>query len=429
MRGNNPKNRAWWPLLIGLLVLGGGGLLLLGWLGNVARAQGTNYALRFYGHGVNDLDRVKIKIDDPQVPADVGGDFTVEFWMQAEDADNQNIPFVACDTFLWVHGNIIIDRDIFDNPAPGGDFGISMYEGKIRFGTETASGGPQTICGGSRVDDGQWHHIVVTRKSSNGQMRIYVDGKQDAQGTGPSGTISYPNGRSGQPDDPYLVIGAEKHDIDKSEFPSYNGLIDELRISNNIRYAANFSPPSSPFTPDGNTMALYHFDEGPGNCSGIVTDSSGASGGPSNGTCEFGGSGTAGPVYTTDTPFGGSAPPATDTPVNPPTPTPDTTSPVISNTMASPLDTIASIKWDTDEPATSQVIYGISPTLTMTTTETTSYVTDHTVLLTGLIPDTTYVYQVHAKDVAGNPASSAELNFTTLAVEDVSHVYLPLLVK
>jgi hypothetical protein len=40
-----------------------------------------------------------------------------------------------------------------------------------------------------------------------------------------------------------------------------------------------------------------------GACTLTVLDSSGASGGPSYGACQYGGSAPAGPVYVADTPF------------------------------------------------------------------------------------------------------------------------------
>jgi hypothetical protein len=52
------------------------------------------------------------------------------------------------------------------------------------------------------------------------------------------------------------------------------------------RYASNFTPPNAPFTPDANTVGLYHFDEG---SETVVQDSSGAAGGPSHGQRRVGG--------------------------------------------------------------------------------------------------------------------------------------------
>lgn len=40
----------------------------------------------------------------------------------------------------------------------------------------------------------------------------------------------------------------------------FQGAIDEVRISTNARYTANFTPPTQPFTPDANTLMLFHFD-------------------------------------------------------------------------------------------------------------------------------------------------------------------------
>jgi cysteine-rich repeat protein len=97
------------------------------------------------------------------------------------------------------------------------------------------------------------------------------------------------------------VIGAEKHDAG-SAFPSFSGWVDEVRLSNVVRYTASFTRPGAAFSSDASTVALYHLDEGPaGPCTGTVLDGSGAAGGPSNGTCSFGGTSPAGPVYTTDT--------------------------------------------------------------------------------------------------------------------------------
>lgn len=101
----------------------------------------------------------------------------------------------------------------------------------------------------------------------------------------------------------YIVLGAEKHDAGVA-YPSYNGFMDELRISNIIRYTSNFTPATNAYSPDANTMALYHFNEGTGT---VINDVSGASGGPSNGFINIGGS-TTGPIWSADSPFTGMIP-------------------------------------------------------------------------------------------------------------------------
>ena len=42
--------------------------------------------------------------------------------------------------------------------------------------------------------------------------------------------------------------------------PGADGTLDELRISDVVRYESDFDPPTQPFEPDGHTKALFHFD-------------------------------------------------------------------------------------------------------------------------------------------------------------------------
>jgi hypothetical protein len=262
--------------------------------------------LRFYGNGVNDIDRVKIKIDSPSRPVDVRGSFTIEFWMKASHINNNGIVYSQSNGDGWITGNVIIDRDIYGQ-GDWGDFGISIgrYTGGpanhrvVAFGIDRLGSGI-TIRGITNVADTLWHHIAVTRDSATGIIRLFVDGVLESMASGPVGDISYRDGRptSWPNSDPFLVIGAEKHDAGTS-YPSFNGFIDELRISSVIRYTANFQRPNLPFVTDSNTVGLYHFDEGSGD---TVYDVSAYSGGPSNGVRRFGGN-PSGPIWSTQTPF------------------------------------------------------------------------------------------------------------------------------
>jgi hypothetical protein len=214
---------------------------------------------------------------------------------------------VSCNNTGWILGNIILDRDRFNQVRT---YGVSLGAGRLAFGIVSQGGSATTLCGTSSVLDGQWHHVAVQRRRADGWMWLYVDGSLQAQVDGPDGDISYPD--DGQPmnfcgpagnqpctnSDPFLVIGAEKHDAG-AQFGSYRGLFDELHVSRVLRYGANFVRPTQPFTPDANTVALYHLDEGQGD---QITDSSGAAGGPSNGERRLGGT-PQGPQWVDTTPF------------------------------------------------------------------------------------------------------------------------------
>jgi hypothetical protein len=263
-----------------------------------AFASAGNYSLRFYGNGSGDIDRVKIKLDAPAVPADVGGNFTIEFWMKASLSQNSS-PACKSGGDNWILGNVIIDRDIYGD-GDYGDYGISISKGRVAFGVSRGTN-KHTLCGGIRVANGKWNHIAVTRNSKTGTMRIFVNGKLDASAVGPKGNISYRNGRStSYPiSDPYLVFGAEKHDAGAG-YPSYNGFMDEVRISKIIRYKSDFTVVKKPFNSDKYTVALYRFNEGPaGACTGVIKDAKGKS----HGQCMYGGSPSSGPVYSTQSPF------------------------------------------------------------------------------------------------------------------------------
>ena len=60
---------------------------------------------------------------------------------------------------------------------------------------------------------------------------------------------------------PGLSIGRKLPQYQDAQF--FHGIIDEVRISNTVRYTKDFTPPKR-FESDEHTMALYHFDEGLG---------------------------------------------------------------------------------------------------------------------------------------------------------------------
>jgi hypothetical protein len=88
-----------------------------------------------------------------------------------------------------------------------------------------------------------WAHIAVSR--SGGSTRMFVNGVQI--GSTLADTNVYKTG--------ILHIG----DKWRSGY-SPAGLIDEVRVSKTARYTANFTPATSAFTNDSNTVLLLHFN-------------------------------------------------------------------------------------------------------------------------------------------------------------------------
>jgi hypothetical protein len=81
--------------------------------------------------------------------------------------------------------------------------------------------------------------------------------------------------------------------------------------------------------------------------------------------------------------------------------------------MVSPTGTGATITWNTYEPATTQVKYGVTSGYGSASSPNPSLVTSHSVALTGLLPATLYHYQVISADAVGNIAALADQTFTT----------------
>jgi len=84
----------------------------------------------------------------------------------------------------------------------------------------------------------------------------------------------------------------------------------------------------------------------------------------------------------------------------------DGVAPTITSVVATPDATSATITWNTNELANSQVSYGTNPSNLTVSAGSTDAVTAHTVRLSGLAPGTNYYYRVASRDLAGNSATA-----------------------
>lgn len=105
------------------------------------------------------------------------------------------------------------------------------------------------------------YHIAGV--SDGSEMRLYINGRLVSQRSLILKDVSDPAR--------HLVIGAERTLDESATYHHFLGLVDEVRISQVARYLHDFTPERR-FDADGDTLALYHCDEGTGN---VVHDASG----------------------------------------------------------------------------------------------------------------------------------------------------------
>lgn len=102
----------------------------------------------------------------------------------------------------------------------------------------------------------------------------------------------------------------------------------------------------------------------------------------------------------------------------------DETAPVISGISATDITTSSvRIVWNTNEPATSQVEYGLTDAYGSITTLDTATTTAHSVVITGLLSNQVYHFRVRSTDEANNEAVSGDNTFAT-AFDDTAELHV-----
>lgn len=104
----------------------------------------------------------------------------------------------------------------------------------------------------------------------------------------------------------------------------------------------------------------------------------------------------------------------------------DTTVPTISGVAISGITASgATISWTTNEPADTQVDYGLTASYGNATNLNSSLVTSHSVTLAGLSAGTAYHYRVKSRDAVLNPAQSSDNVLTTQKLPDTTTPSVP----
>lgn len=155
------------------------------------------------------------------------GDFTIEMWMRSGNETGMLFGNVATNVSPAA-GQVIC----YYSPSP--------QRLEIYFNGQTA------LTTNTTIAINTWYHIAMVRSGST--VKVYVNGTEQSSTktvTGDIGTSTYPT----------WYIGGLTNDAD-----CMLGHLDEIRFSKSARYTTGFTPSTTPFVNDDNTVLLIHAD-------------------------------------------------------------------------------------------------------------------------------------------------------------------------
>jgi len=159
------------------------------------------------------------------------GDFTIEYWLRTEQRYGWD-GWVT--TFLG------------SPPYPGWTLGLNDAQKPV-FRVYDGAAWHNLAGDTTTVLDETWYHIAVTYDDSETTAKVWVDGTLE----GTDASYPSPAGDTGC----NLIVGG-------NQGGQYcDGDIQCVRISNTLRYTSNFTPATSLFNNDANTLGLWWFDD------------------------------------------------------------------------------------------------------------------------------------------------------------------------
>ena len=143
----------------------------------------------------------------------------------------------------WVYHSSLSGEQYYFTNDVGGIIGVRKeIGGNVRF----LSNGTAWQDSGWNPSTGTWYHIALVGTGGNA-TKFYVDGVQ--KGSTLSATFSGANVGG-------FTCGSQARD----NMQYLNGYMDEFRISNTARYTSGFTPSTTAFECDSDTVLLIHSD-------------------------------------------------------------------------------------------------------------------------------------------------------------------------
>ena len=150
----------------------------------------------------------------------------------------------------YVRGGIIVDK--YSGSGRGREYRLSVgKDGLLRawFSVDGTVANSKGLYSDYPVPKNRWVHVASTNEE--GLMRLFIDGQLAAekQYSARPAQLGYQN----------IAIGG--NNCCRGYYEVLNGLVDEVRISNETRYRTSFEPPTQEFESDARTLLLMHFSD------------------------------------------------------------------------------------------------------------------------------------------------------------------------
>jgi hypothetical protein len=227
-------------------VSGGGGVdeytqLLLHFDGNYAdssqysrvpSATGNtiNYGAGKFDTSLNATTNQQGIITYSQLSDLVTHDFTIDFWFYpnsfATSGSGNGRPIIGA----YQRNNWAVLWRVF----------VSEYQGNTKkWGFGYADGtNTYQLSSTTELTQNAWQHLAVTYDSSTKKMALYLNGVKDAEDT-----LNFTMQDAADASQRVLSVG----NWFSTQQYQPNGYIDEVRVSNVVRYTENFTPPTAPY--------------------------------------------------------------------------------------------------------------------------------------------------------------------------------------
>ena len=196
--------------------------------GNAKLDEGAAQSNKF-GQSVAKFDGSGDYITGDNFAIPATGEFTLEYYYKSNSSSSTRTMFAQ------YYGGSANEFTIWQS---GSDYVNMYYQGA----------GGHILTSTTAIADGTWHHIAITRNSSN-RFDLWINGTSEDNHT-TSGSLLEQN----------IMIGARLDGGGPSTTEYVNGYIDEMRVSTVCRYTTSFTPHTTAHVNDSDTSFLMHAD-------------------------------------------------------------------------------------------------------------------------------------------------------------------------